>query len=56
MTIDRTDPNTRLDPRPIPAEDFTREETYRRTRLPVDLASTLLPDAYTSQEFFAIER
>ncbi len=56
MTIDRTDPNTRLDPRPIPAEDFTREETYRRTRLPVDLASTLLPDAYTSQEFFDMER
>jgi choline monooxygenase len=56
MTLHRTDPNTKLDPRPIPAEDFTREETYRRTRVPVDLASTLLPDAYTSPEFFAIER
>ena len=56
MTIDRTDPYTRLDPRPIPAEDFAREETYGRTRAPVDLASTLLPEAYTSPEFFAIER
>jgi choline monooxygenase len=56
MTINRTDPNTNLDPRPVPAEDFTKEETYRRTRLPVDLASTLLPDAYTSQEFFDMER
>ena len=56
MTVDRTDPNTRFDPRPIPTEDFTKEETYRRTRLPVDLASTLLPEAYTSEEFFAIER
>jgi choline monooxygenase len=56
MTIDRTDPNARLERRPIPAEDFTREETYRHTRLPVDLASTLLPDAYTSREFFDLER
>ena len=56
MTINRTDPNTNLVPRPVPADTFTREETYRRTRLPVDLASTLLPDAYTSQEFFDMER
>ena len=25
MTIDRTDPYTRLNPRPIPTEDYTRE-------------------------------
>ncbi|MBA2691813.1 MAG: aromatic ring-hydroxylating dioxygenase subunit alpha [Rubrobacter sp.] len=37
-------------------EDFTREETYRLTRLPVDLASTLVPEAYTSRAFFDIER
>lgn len=42
--------------RSLRPEDFTREETYRRTRLPVDLASTLLPDAYTSRDFFDIER
>jgi choline monooxygenase len=35
---------------------FTREETYARTRRPVWLAETLLPEAYTSEAFFAIER
>jgi choline monooxygenase len=43
-------------PRPVPSDAFTREETYRATRLPVDLASTLIPDAYTSPEFHALER
>jgi choline monooxygenase len=39
------------------AEDtFTREETYAATRRPVSLAETLLPEAYTSDAFFAIER
>ena len=36
--------------------DYTREETYAATRLPVELAATLIPDAYTSAEFFALER
>src|SRR3954452_14083057 len=35
---------------------FTREETYAATRRPVSLAATLVPDAYTSREFFALER
>jgi choline monooxygenase len=35
---------------------FTEEATYAATRRPVSLASTLLPDAYTSAEFFALER
>ena len=35
---------------------FTREETYAATRRPVSLAATLVPDAYTSEEFFALER
>jgi phenylpropionate dioxygenase-like ring-hydroxylating dioxygenase large terminal subunit len=35
---------------------FTREETYARTRRPVSLAETLLPEAYTSEAFFALER
>jgi choline monooxygenase len=56
MTTDRTDPYTRLNPRPIPTEDYTREETYGHTRGPVDLAVTLIPDSYTSREFFEIER
>ncbi len=38
------------------ADAYTREETYAATRRPVDLAQTLLPDAYTSDAFFAIER
>jgi choline monooxygenase len=42
-------------PRPIPPAAFEREETYGATRLPVDLASTLIPDAYTSPEFHALE-
>jgi choline monooxygenase len=38
------------------AEAFTREETYAATRRPVSLAETLLPEAYTSEAFFALER
>jgi choline monooxygenase len=41
--------------RPIAPPDFLREETYAATRLPVDLASTLIPDAYTSPDFRALE-
>src|ERR671911_615226 len=41
--------------RPIPASAYTREVTYRATRLPVDRASTLIPDAYTSPDFHALE-
>jgi choline monooxygenase len=41
--------------RPLAAEDFGREETYAATRLPVDLASTLIPDAYVSPDFHARE-
>ena len=44
--------------RPVaPAESiFTREETFSRTRRPVALAETIVPEAYTSDEFFAVER
>ncbi|MDX6618078.1 MAG: choline monooxygenase [Gaiellales bacterium] len=42
--------------RPLPADAFTREETYAATRLPVELATTLIPDAYTEQSFFDLER
>jgi choline monooxygenase len=42
-------------PRPVPAAAFTCEETYAATRLPVDQASTLIPDAYVSEEFRALE-
>ncbi len=42
--------------RPLSREAFLQEETYRRTRLPVSLATTLIPDAYTSPEFHELER
>ena len=43
-------------PRPVPPERFGDEATYRATRLPVDYASTLIPDAYTSEDFHALEQ
>src|SRR5439155_25806769 len=36
--------------------DYTHEQTYAQTRLPVALASTLVPEAYTSERFFELER
>jgi choline monooxygenase len=45
-----------LPARPVDPALFTAESTYAATRLPVELASTLLPDAYTSPAFFALER
>ncbi len=56
MTLDGTDDRVATNPRPRTLEDFTREETYGYTGVPVDMASTLLPDAYTLEESFAIER
>src|SRR5947208_6924624 len=42
--------------RGLPREAYESEDTYRRTRLPVSLATTLIPDAYTSPEFHELER
>jgi choline monooxygenase len=42
--------------RPLPVEAFTRADTYAATRLPVELATTLIPDAYTERSFFELER
>jgi choline monooxygenase len=36
--------------------DYRSEETYRATRLPVELATTLLPDAYRSARFHEVEQ
>ena len=41
--------------RPLTRDAFTSEETYRRTRLPVSLATTLIPDAYTSLDCHELE-
>jgi choline monooxygenase len=41
---------------PEPQKDYTNESTYAATRLPVELASTIVADAYRSDEFFAEEQ
>ena len=43
-------------PRPVPAAAFTDPATYAATRLPVDEATTLIPDAYVSDDFHLLER
>ncbi|GLY71096.1 aromatic ring-hydroxylating oxygenase subunit alpha [Amycolatopsis taiwanensis] len=55
-TAHRVDPYAALPARPVDPARFTDESTYRATRLPVELASTLIPDAYTAPEFFALEQ
>ena len=42
--------------RPLPRAAFSEPETYAETRLPVELATTLIPDAYTSPEYHALEQ
>ncbi|MFC5140048.1 aromatic ring-hydroxylating dioxygenase subunit alpha [Actinomycetospora rhizophila] len=49
-------PQKTLPARPVDPATYTDEATYAATRLPVELASTLLPDAYTTPEFFALEQ
>src|SRR5262245_7236909 len=50
-------PNGMTSPR-VPSQGgaYTDEETYRATRLPVDRALTLTPEAYRSPGFHAVER
>lgn len=45
-----------LPARPLTRDQFADERTYRHTRLPVEEAATLIPDAYTSPEFYALEQ
>ena len=40
----------------LPTHVYTQTETYDLSRLPVDQASTLIPDAYTAADFFALEQ
>jgi len=46
----------RLYPASFSAKDYVREETYKYTRAPVEAALTLIPEAYTSPEFYALEQ
>jgi phenylpropionate dioxygenase-like ring-hydroxylating dioxygenase large terminal subunit len=41
---------------PPARERFAQESTYAATRRHLSVAETLLPEAYTSEEFFALER
>jgi choline monooxygenase len=41
---------------PFSVQDYICEDTYRQTRAPVELASTLLPEAYTCPRFYALEQ
>lgn len=41
---------------PPGADVFVREETYAATRRQVEFAETLTPEAYTSHDFFMVER
>jgi choline monooxygenase len=50
------DPHAALPARPVDPARFTDEALYAATRRPVGLAATLIPDAYCSAEFFALER
>src|ERR1700760_4254446 len=50
------DAHAALPARPVHPSRFGDEDLYAATRLPVDRASTLIPDAYTSPEFFAVEQ
>ena len=41
--------------KPTVRRDFTNPDTYAATRLPVSEATTIVPDAYLNDEFFALE-
>ncbi len=47
---------TYLNQQRLPTDSYTKMDTYRQIRLPTDQASTLIPDAYTSENFFALEQ
>ena len=49
-------PVTYLNQQRLPTDSYTKMDTYRQIRLPIDQASTLIPDAYTSDNFFALEQ
>lgn len=56
MRLDRVERRTDVNPPISSPEQYTREETYRNTRAPVDFAVTLLPEAYSDPNFYLIER
>ncbi len=49
-------PYNKLYPESFKPEDFLKEETYKHTRAAVEHALTIIPEAYTSEEFHALEQ
>jgi choline monooxygenase len=45
-----------LYPEKFSAEDYTNPDTYKHTRAPVASALTIIPEAYTCETFYALER
>lgn len=45
-----------LYPEKFSAEDYTNPDTYKHTRAPVESALTIIPEAYTCETFYDIER
>ena len=45
-----------LYPKQLAPADFTNPDTYKHTRAPVELALTLIPEAYTDHDFYRIEQ
>ena len=43
-------------PDKLTTEDYVKEETYKYTRAPVNMAMTLHADAYRSEEYFKLEQ
>ncbi len=43
-------------PKPFSAEDYIDPETYQQTRVSVESALTMIPEAYTCETFYAIEQ
>ena len=56
MSLDRAASRVTSWSKPFSAQDYTCEETYTRTRAPVELATTLIPEAYTCPDFYVIEQ
>ena len=56
MSLDRAASRVTSWSKSFSAQDYTCEETYRQTRAPVELATTLIPEAYTCPDFYIIEQ
>lgn len=56
MNVTRTSTGVTVRAKPVSTLDYLSEETYAQTRAPVELATTVIPQAYTCPDFYAIEQ